>query len=693
MKKLTYIYYGVLLPIRYLIKIFSFLSCCFFIIAICFTCFSINLFFENDIFKATPADLYAIESWSPVDNSKIYDKNGKVVSEQFNQYHIYLPYKKIPSKMKESILAIEDRKFWKHKGIDIFSILRAGMSFLNHNEIKQGASTITQQVVKNLVLSSEKTISRKVREIILSLYLESFVSKEKIFEIYCNSMFLGHGAYGVGAAAKRYFGKEVHELDYHETALIAGLFQSPGRFNPIKNPKDAKERQEMVLTALEAEDMISKDQFNDYMNRELRYIQYESTYGKVAPYFVDYVMENVHDILESQNLDIKDSGLKIYTTLNARLDHIGQDVFKSSNDIFSLMEKNIVYDNKKTASEMNVAEGALLAIDRKTGEIVTMIGGRNYDQSQFNRAAHALRAPGSVFKTIVYALGLEKGRPWSKQYYVTPITIGNYRPRTQQSQLFSATTLFESFYRSINSTAVLLGQEVGIENTIDLAKKLGVKTPLKEEAATFLGGSDLTMLDIGRSYLTMANDGLYQELSVVDKIEDRFGNILYQKEQNITNQKQVLKKSTSALIKEGLKAVVSRGTGYKSRHLSGKVAGKTGTSNHSKDNWFAGFTKDLVIVVWLGNDDLNSFRGNISASNTASLLWSRFAEKSIRLLNSGYLQSPRGLVSALVHPQFGHLDKSGIKMFFLPGTEPKESNSDLMLLEEGQSLRLGMNEL
>lgn len=660
------------------------------------SCMTLNFLLESNIFKASMGDLYAIEQWKPVDNTKIFDSSGNVISEQFNEYHIYLPLSKIPKKMIDAIIAIEDRKFWRHKGIDIFAILRAGFFYLGDEKsrIKQGASTITQQVIKNLILSREKTLGRKIREIVLALYLETFVSKEKILEIYCNSIFLGHGAYGVGAAAKRYFNKDIKDLDVHESSLIAGLFQSPGKYNPMKYPKRAKKRQLQVLLSLKEAKLISEVIYQKYKDKKLTYAHYKSQYGKVAPYFVDYVMEEAHRILEQENLELKGSGLKIYTTLDRDLDRYAEDAFRSSSDIFRKLDESIIYDNKgKKEDRIEKAQGAMIVLDRKTGEILSMIGGRNYAESQFNRAIHALRAPGSVFKTFIYTLGLFQGRDWNKLYYVAPITVGNYRPRTSYSQLFSETTMLQSFYKSINSTTVLLGQEIGLNKVINFVKKLGVSSDIKREASTFLGGSDTTMLDMARAYLTIANQGFRLPTSVIKKIVDRKGSVVFERDKiAYENKRRILNKASYELIKEGLKTVVTHGTGYRARHLAGKIAGKTGTSNKAKDNWFCGFTKDLVIVTWMGSDQQNSFKGHISASNTATVLWARFAAKALGHLKSGYLKPGLEVSSAEVHPRFGHLDSSGIRMFFLSDRIPKEKESDLLKLENGKKLRLGMND-
>lgn len=695
MKRSKKIYFFILVPARALWSLGSTLMLISLLTVSSIYFLSYSYISNLEIFKTDLADIETIMNWKPHNNTVILDKEGNTISEQFNEYHIFVPYEKIPEEMINTILATEDRKFWKHRGVDIYAIIRAAKVLLQNKKggIKQGASTITQQVVKNLLLTNEKTFARKFREIVLAVYLEQVVSKEKILEIYCNQIFLGSGAYGVGAAAKRYFNKNLEELDHHEMALIAGLFQSPGKYNPRKYPERAKRRQEQVLIAMRDSSVLTEKQFKVNLIKELDYHKYESQYGKHAPYFVDHVVEESEKILAELGFKLKDSGLKIYTTLDPKLNQLAVESFNHSQEVFKNLESSIVFDNKKEESIAQDVEGAMLVLDRKTGDILSMIGGRNYEQSQFNRVTKALRAPGSVFKSITYALALERGYQWNKQYYVAPITVGNYRPRTQHSKLFSETTLLQSFYQSINSTAVALGQELGVKKVLSFAQKLGIETPLKDEAATLLGSSEVTLMDMGRVYSVFGNKGRLNKLKTIVKIEDQNGNIIYdgikQKEQG----KRVLSEATNELIVEGLKSVVRYGTGYKARHLSGRVAGKTGTSNKSKDNWFCGFTDDLVIITWLGNDDQNSFRGHISASNTAVAIWSKFASKSIYHLKTKRLSHPRSLRVARVNPRFGHRDTDGVGMYFRPHALPKEEKSDLELLEKGYELRVGLDEL
>ncbi|MFT6631499.1 MAG: penicillin-binding protein 1A [Bacteriovoracaceae bacterium] len=693
-KTILTIYYILWIPLRAISSFMSIVLAVGFLALSLVYAISFEFILDQDIFKAKISDIMKIQDWKPHDNTIILDKNGDTISEQFNEYHVYLPFNKIPKKMLDAIIAIEDRKFWDHKGIDVYSILRAAKTHLNpsHKGYKQGASTITQQVVKNLLLTNEKTITRKIREIVLSLYIESVISKEKILEIYCNTMFLGQGSYGVGAAAKRFFNKNLNELDVHEVSLIAGLFQSPGKFNPARHPERAKERQLSVLASMFEAGFIKQDQLKMWSEKKIEYTKYESIHGKVAPYFVDYVIEESEKILDELDIDLKDSGLKIYTTLDQTIDKYSQSILKDSTKVFRKMEKSIIWDNKLENSEAQNVEGAFLVLDRRTGKILSMTGGRDYEISQFNRTIHSLRPPGSVFKAVTYALGLERGKTWNKQYYISPITIGNYRPRTQQSKLFTETTLLQAFYQSINSPAVLLGNELGVKNVLKFGQRLGIETPLKDEAATLLGSSEVTMMDMARVYQTFANDGVSISPVAIEKIQTRAGKLIYQAKNLQERSKRVISQSTSKLIAEGLKSVIQYGTGYKIRHLKGRAAGKTGTSNKSKDNWFCGFTDDLVVITWLGNDDQNSFRGNISASNTAAPIWGKLVSKSMNYLNTSHFKRTSLLEFAKIHPRYGHRDSMGVGMYFLRGTVPRQEESDLMALETGEQLRVGMND-
>lgn len=647
---------------------------------------------NQDILNVKVDDISKILEWAPRSNSQIFDKNGKIISEQFNHYQIYSKYQSVPAGMIEAITSIEDKKFFQHNGIDILAILRATLKLFHHAKIKQGASTITQQVVRRILLTNDKTINRKFKEIILSLYLENYISKEKIMEIYINTMYLGNGSYGIAAASKRYFNKDLEQLDTHEMALIAGLFQLPSFTNPNRHQKRAKARQLKVLEAMYKANKISLKQFKYYSFKKLKYQFYQSQYGKNAPFFTDYAIKEANKILQKLKIDIKNTGIKIYTTLDPKLQALAEDTFINSKDIFNRAKRSIInqHTDRIQGLETIAVEASLMAVNTKSGEIVTLIGGRDYSRSQFNRATEALRQPGSLFKSIIYSLALKKGKKWNDVFYISPITIGNYRPRTQSSELLSVTTMMNAFYKSINSTAVTIGHQLGIKEVIKFAQKMGIKSPLKEETATYLGSSDVTMLDMARVYSVYANNGATTNLSVINKIEDKDGQILYLRPTQKEN-KQILGPNTNQLMLEGLKQVVKRGTGHKIRNLSNFTAGKTGTSNGSKDNWFCGLTNDLVVIVWVGNDYQSSFKGNISAANTATPLWGRFVKKSITYLKTKKLSNPKNLFMKKIHSKFGvSSDEIGVPMYFRNKNIQIKEKSDLVLLEEGKQLRIGI---
>lgn len=647
-----------------------------------------NMILDAEIFTAKLSDIQKIKTIKPASNTVIYDQQGNLISEQYNQYQVYTKFEDFPETIKQSILAIEDRNFFRHSGIDILAIARAALSYLkdSHNSvIKQGGSTITQQVVKNILLTNEKTIERKIREIILSLYLEQVMTKEEIFEIYCNEMFLGNGSIGVTAAAKRYFDKDLKDISIDEAAFIAGLFQSPSKYNPFKNPDLAKKRQKIVLRALYANGNLNKKSYLKLRDQTLAYSPYQSLHGKHAPYYVDYILQEATKLLEQKNISIKDSGLKIYTNLDQSLQNAVETTFKESSDLFKKMDDH----QKEILEDDEGSQAAMLVMDRRDGRILALKGGKDFEISQFNRAINAKRAPGSVFKTITYALALQNGHQWNDQHYVSPVTIGNYRPRSSYYRLFSQTTLLEAFYESINSPAVTIGNEMGIKNVLKFAKKLGVNTELKQETATLLGSSEITMLDLARVYSVFANQGKKVEPYGISRIENAQGDIIYEAN---PEKKQVLSQVTTELMHEGLKQVVARGTAYKARYLNGFAAGKTGTSNQSKDNWFCGYTDDLVIISWMGHDKQLPYKGYISASNTATPLWARFAQKSQKILKTKRLSEPSKVKVATVSPKFGHLDENGIPMYFVSDLYPEKDYSDLIKLEQGKNIRMDFDE-
>jgi len=610
------------------------------------------------------------------DNSIVYDSNNKKIGEFFSSYHVYVPYEKIPKHLVHAIISIEDRDFFNHIGIDPKGMARAAFSYLKERRYAQGASTITQQIIRNFVLTRQKTLQRKVLEIRYAIELEKLLSKEKIFEIYANSLFLGNGAYGIGAAAYRYFGKKVEDLQPHESALIAGLFQSPSRYNPAKYPKKARWRQKQVIKAMYAAKHLRFPEARKIIQTRLRYKEYVPFNQEIAPYFVDYVRNEIPKLLKDKK-NMKTSGLRIYTTLDLEVQKMAEASLTESAKLLNKAEDHMALLHRRTAKGKNKTkeaslESAILSVDPRNGHIKAMVGGRDYkEKSQFNRTVQAQRSPGSAFKPIIYSYALENKWKWSDVLYVAPINISNYKPRNPTTDFLSETTMFRAFYRSMNSPTIELGQKLGLKNILTYAKKLGINSPIKEEFGSLLGSSDVNMMDLARVYSSFANQGTQIEPIAITRIEDREGNTIYEAPSKKDRSTRVMSSQISYLMTQGMRAVLQMGTGYKSAHLSNIAAGKTGTSNDSTDNWFCGYTSNLVSIVWVGTDESSTIHGNATGGTYALPIWDKYMSKFISYARPKKFYAPRGITTAVVDSRYGQLAATGVRMHFLRSNPPK----------------------
>ncbi len=636
---------------------------------------------ELGLFDVNDEQLSTITNLKPEDNSLVFDRDGKKIGEFFNTYNIYIPYKKLPKELVDAIVAIEDRNFWGHEGFDPKGIMRAAVSKLKGDKTEQGASTITQQVVRHFLLPKEKTIQRKLKEISLSWHLEKKIPKEKIIEIYANSMFLGNGSYGVGAASFRYFGKPLNKLKLHEMALIAGLFQSPSRYNPSRHPKLAKKRQILVLKSMYAAKMLNFPQTQRNIKEKLVYRDYQPINTATAPYFIDYIKEQSTTILKAQGKNVDGQGLRIFTTIDTKMQRLAENAIDESKELLDQAQSRVgqIKDNKGTIKQATL-EAAVLSVDPKNGEILTMVGGRDYAKTKFNRTYQALRSPGSAFKPIVFGLALEKKMKWSAVIYVSPVSINNYRPHTPDEDFLTETTMMRAFYRSMNTPTIEIGQKLGLSAVVEYAKKLGVRSPVKEEFGSMLGSSDLTMMDLARVYSAFANEGNLVEQIAIRKIVDRDGKILYQAPEVSERTTRVMSPQIAYLMTQGMRAVLAMGTGYTSAKLSNIAAGKTGTSNDAADNWFCGYTNNHVAITWVGTDEHVPIQGDVTGGKLALPIWDRYLTKTFDVRKPQGFRAPPGLVTTFIHPEFGNRSPQGVRMYFLRGNEPDADSSALEVL-------------
>ncbi len=644
---------------------------------------------ELGVFEITDAQLDIIVQQKPLDNSEVFDRAGKKIGEYFDSYSVYVPFKELPKDLVNAVVAIEDRNFWVHKGFDPRGMLRATVAHVKGGiGSRQGASTLTQQLVRHFLLTNERSMARKVKEIALAIQLEKRLSKEKILELYVNSMFLGNGAYGVGAAARRYFGKEAQALLPHESALIAGLFQSPSRMNPTRNAKVAKSRQQQVLKAMYRAKFLTFQKAKDHFKEPLAYEEYVPMNASIAPYWVDYIKEEAKKTLakleQEKKLKVGGSGLRIYTTLDLRLQRLAeQSLADSSKLLDDARERTSPIKGKDGKVTQATVEASILSVDPRTGEILAMVGGRDYEKSKFNRTYQSLRSPGSSFKPVVYSLALMNKWKWSDVIFVSPITINNYRPHTPNDDMLTETTVMRSFYRSMNTPTVELGQKLGLKKVMEHARLLGIRAPIKEEFGSMLGSSDATMMDMARLYSVFANQGKLTELVSITKITDRAGKVVWAAPEVVERQKQVLTPQIAYLMTQGMRAVLAMGTGYTSAHLSGVAAGKTGTSNDSTDNWFCGYAPNLATIVWVGTDEHASIHGDTTGGKLALPIWDKFMTKAFtEVAKPQPFTAPSGVVWTSIHPKFGNRAEGGVKMFFLKGNEPAADASALEVLSQ-----------
>lgn len=624
--------------------------------------------------------LDVIINYEHSDNTLVFDKHGKPIGEFFSDYHVYYPYSKIPKAMIDAVLSIEDRKFFEHGGVDYKGIVRAGFAYVTSGEARQGASTITQQIVRSFLLTPERKISRKMKEALFAIQLERKLSKERILEIYLNALFLGQGSYGVGAAAQRHFGKPLEELQMHEIALIAGLFQSPTRFNPHKHPKSAKKRQLMVLNALRANKVISSAEAKTWAAAPLVYQAPASMNQSIAPFFLDAIQEQTDKLLSGK---FKGKGLRIATTLDLALQQELNSVVQKSTDIFQSAALNLV--NVRRPKE-SMIEAASLVMNHRTGEILAMIGGRDFQKSQFNRTLKAKRAPGSCFKPLVYSHALTHGLNWSDVNYITPVVIQNYRPQNFTSEFMTEATYFNAFYRSINTPVVELGAKLGIKNVLDMAYKMGVETDLKPQAGTMLGGSEMTMLDLARIYGTIGNDGVKPDPYLIEKITTREGEVVFERKK--AREVRVLSPQVAYMMTAAMQAVFRFGTAAKFPEFAPYAGGKTGTTNDAKDNWFCGITHELTTLVWVGTDENHAFTEQVTGGAMALPIWARMMNRIKDRYPQPPFQAPEGIVTRRIHPVFGHDDANyGIEMPLLQGRGPTRTESTLSVIRDTGNYR------
>ncbi|MGQ9778191.1 MAG: penicillin-binding protein 1A [Thermodesulfobacteriota bacterium] len=620
-------------------------------------------------------DLPSIENlknYKPPIITTLFSEEGEIIGEFYLEKRKVVSLDRIPKHLIQAFVAGEDSRFFKHKGLDYWAILRALIKNIFSGEVVQGGSTITQQVVKSLLLSPKKSLSRKIREAILAFKIERYLSKEDILYLYLNQIFLGHGSYGVAVAAETYFGKPVEELSLAESALLAGLPQAPSKYSPLHHPEQAIRRQVYVLNRMAEEGIISPQEYFKALKTPLKFRSKQDNFVEKAPYFVEYVRKYIEEKY-GRDLFLK-GGLRVYTTLDL---HFQEEAQKAVEIGLKEIEKRHKYSYQNGASHL---EGALICFDLESGYVKAMIGGRDYRRSQFNRTTQARRQTGSAFKPIVYASALDKG--------YTPVSIiidspliyeyGNkvWRPKNFDGRFLGPTTFRHALTHSINVVTVKIAQDIGVNYIRDYAKNLGISSPLHENLSMALGSSSLSLFELTKAYAVFANHGKRFKPIFIKKILDRDGKIL---EENLplyardeTEEEQVISPQTAYLMTHLLQDVVQRGTGWRAKSLGRPVAGKTGTTDHFLDAWFIGYTPDLITGVWVGFDEEKSLGENETGARAASPIWVQFMSAVLKDREIKDFSVPEGIEFMMVDPKTGQISKAkeAVLECFKEGTIP-----------------------
>jgi penicillin-binding protein 1A len=522
-----------------------------------------------------------------------------------------VPLAELPDYVPNAFIAIEDRRFYSHYGIDPWGILRAGVADVLHRGVSEGGSTITQQLAKNLFLTQERTVSRKLQEIALALWLEHKFSKAQILDLYLNRVYFGSGAYGVEAAAQRYFGKSARELTLPEAAMLAGLVQSPSRLAPNHNPDGAVRRAALVIADMADLKMISASSAKLALAHPARAIKPAGA-GTVN-YVADWVMDAVNDIVGNIDQDIV-----VETTIDPTLQ--------------SAAEQALVDTLNTKGEKLNVGEGALVAMT-PDGVVRALVGGRNYGESQFNRAIDAKRQPGSSFKPFVYLTALEHGLTPDTVRDDAPIAVKGWKPENYEHQYWGPVTLTQALANSLNTVSVRLTLEFGPEAVIRTAYRLGINSQLEPNASIALGTSDVSPFELVSAYATFANGGFAISPHVVERIRTADGKTLYQRSAQPLGR--VVDARYIGMMNTMMQQTLLSGTARTASLPGWQAAGKTGTSQDYRDAWFIGYTSHLVAGVWLGNDD-NSPTKRAVGGGLPVEIWSRF----MKVAHAGIAPAP-----------------------------------------------------
>ena len=594
--------------------------------------------------------------------TRIYAANGELIASLYEENRTSVPLSAIPQELQQAVIDTEDADFYQNPGVSLRGIVRAAAHNLFSRRLREGGGTITEQLARNVFLTSEKTITRKVAEILLAVEINRQLAKPEILERYLNQVYLGERAYGVEAAAQAYFEKHVAELTLEESALLAGLIRAPSYYSPYDHPDRARDRMGDVLYRMVHRGDITRAQMKAALAAPLHLSSKRNAklFGVRAPYFISYILPG---LLKRYGFDaLYRGGLRIFTTLDPVLQGEAQAALRDGID-------------EALRQDLNVHQGAFVALDPRTGYVRAMVGGYDFHASQFDRAWQAHRQVGSAFKPFTYTAALQRGIPPTHLLLDEPIEFrlpnGKiWAPQDYDRTWHGLVTMRFALANSINAASLRLEQEVGVYSIIKLAHRMGIRSPLQANLALTLGASDVTPLEMATAYGVFASGGIRADPIAVLKVTDRFGRIL---EEHVPPRTVVLTPQVAYLITDMLKSAVQWGTGA-AANIGIPQAGKTGTADDYRNAWFIGYTPSFVAAVWVGNDD-DSPMNHVVGGSVPARIWAAIMRQAVTRMPQDDWLVPSGIIQATVCGRSGLLAGPDCQdprtELFLKGTEPE----------------------
>jgi len=553
-----------------------------------------------------------LEEYAPLESSRVYSSDGKIIAELYIERRTFVPAYQIPDYLKKALISVEDVRFYQHSGVDFIGTLRALWQDIKAGGFVQGGSTITQQLARMLFLKPDKSIKRKIKEAALSMQIERRYTKDEILGMYLNQAYFGARAYGIEAASETYFGKPAKELNIAESALLASMPKAPSVYSPFKNPDKARERRSIVLRQMLDNQFITESQYSDAKTWPVPAVPHFRKYD--APYFIETLRQQLEP---KYGNSLYTGGFKIISTLDSRMQQIAVETVRSG--ITSLERRN-----------RPGIEAALVAIDIRTGYIKALVGGSDFWKNQYNRATQALRQPGSAFKPFVFMAAVDKGMRADSYIDDSPISFAGARkgqrwtPRNYDGKYYGNVTMKTALSKSLNAATIRLAADVGLDNVIKVAQRLGIRSKLQRYMTLALGASDVKLMEMVAAYSTFAT-GSHPTPMMYEKILNRDGIVI---EEGKPVLEEILTPKNVEQMKILLKGVVDEGTATRAKELKRPVYGKTGTTNKYTDAWFIGFDDRLAVGVWVGRDNHKPIGLRETGSQAALPIWIEFMKKA-----------------------------------------------------------------